>query len=58
MTITNYDRVCSRCTTKESDTVKVYEILMPPQIVARTQYCESCLDIILDNERNKKADIK
>ena len=51
-------RTCSQCGVKETDSVKVLEILMPPQIVARTQYCSNCLDQILDNERNKKADIK
>ena len=59
-TISEYGRfrTCSQCGVKETDSVKVLEILMPPQIVTRTQYCSSCLDIILDNERNKKADIK
>jgi len=49
---------CSQCGVKETDSVKVLEILMPPQIVARTQYCSNCLGQILDNERNKKASIQ
>jgi hypothetical protein len=51
-------RTCSQCNVVESDTVIILEVIMPPQIIRRTQYCSNCLDQILDNERNKKADIK
>ena len=51
-------RTCSQCGISESDSVRIVEILMPPQIIHKTSYCERHLDQVLDNERNKKASIR
>lgn len=42
-----------RCANCSNQHVELLEIVMPPEIRAKTLYCRSCLDVVLDKARTR-----
>jgi hypothetical protein len=52
------NKTCAECGKSQDDSTELHEIIMPPELPSKTVVCSTCFEMILDNERNKKVDIK
>lgn len=55
-------KICSECGIKETNTISIVTILLPPTIITKKDVCEPCLSRIIDNDihknKSKLEDVK
>jgi hypothetical protein len=46
-------RICSSCQAKESETLQIIDIILPPTIPRRQSICRPCLQVAIDSSIEK-----